>query len=298
MIGTVSLPGGIYLGEELHTEVELRETSGVEEDILISPKRDKKNKLVKSFPRRLTEVLALCTVRIGSHTAEENRDPETASLKPFLKAWEGALAGDRAYALLSLRRLSLGDVYKYSAQCPVKSCSSRLDNLSHDLSQLTPELYFSGDCPKPAEPDEDSDADPSEYEAACIEVERQRLALVKGMATNGSASLTLPSGRVIDWKLIQGVDEEPLGDLLEKEEDNLASALLRVRLLKINGEEATLKKVKYLPSGDRNFLNEYFDKQEGGFDTRLEIECTECGHQFMRPLAVGDPGFFFRSGSR
>ena len=114
--GIYTLPCG-HLDDEgvLHTEVLLRELTGVEEDILAS-------KRIPSH-QKMNKFLANCTQRIGSIV-----DPrEIASIVPKL------LLGDRTFLFFALRRLSVGDIFPFREKCP--ECRE-MAVYSYDLGDL------------------------------------------------------------------------------------------------------------------------------------------------------------------
>lgn len=97
----VDLPCG-YLDDEdcLHTEVELRELSGNEEDLLFS-------KTIASH-KKMSALLGRCIKRVGTIT-----DPGVIAMIP-----KHLLIGDRVFLMFALRRLSMGDDYPFKINCP------------------------------------------------------------------------------------------------------------------------------------------------------------------------------------
>lgn len=85
---------------ELHQEIQLREMTGREEDLLAS------NKL--SPQKKINALVVNCLERIGT-IADKN---QFAAIVPQLPI------GDRIYLLLALRRTSLGDDYPVEETCP------------------------------------------------------------------------------------------------------------------------------------------------------------------------------------
>jgi hypothetical protein len=99
--GLFKLPGG-YLDEKgiLHDEIQIREMTGAEEDILAG-KTD-------SITLKLNAIMAGCLVRIGSIT-----DPgEIAKVINLLPS------GDRIYLLVLIRMVTLGDDFAFDEKCP------------------------------------------------------------------------------------------------------------------------------------------------------------------------------------
>jgi hypothetical protein len=100
---------------ELHTEVELTEITGHEEDMLAS----------NSTPdyKKMTVLIGRCIKRIGSITDRG----QIAAIASELSI------GDRTYLIFAIRRVTLGDDYPFKVKCP--SCEEEgLYNI--DLSEL------------------------------------------------------------------------------------------------------------------------------------------------------------------
>lgn len=99
VVGEFDLPCG-YLDPDgvLHTDIELSELTGEEEDIILS-----------NLPsaRIMDKLLANCVTRIGTIT----RKTVIRDLARDL------LSGDRVYAMIALRRLTHGDAYKWTTKC-------------------------------------------------------------------------------------------------------------------------------------------------------------------------------------
>lgn len=104
-LASAGLPCG-YIDSEgtLHSEVEVRELTGVEEDILATKGI--------SFSDKITNVLARCVLKIGTIS-----DPSSiAAIIPKL------LVGDRLFLLFAIRQVTLGDEYPFTYKC--ESCDT------------------------------------------------------------------------------------------------------------------------------------------------------------------------------
>jgi hypothetical protein len=293
MEGIIELPGGFRVGESFVREVEFREMSGAEEEILLDQRKSEgKGKSLKSMSQRLTEILARCTVRIGEKYEELNRQPEKALAKPFLDLWASGLLGDRGVAIVRLRQLSLGDSFVFPETCPV--CRREIQRVEYDLSEIDVDPYF-----KYIDNDlREQNPDASE-EVLQTMAEEQRLRL---FTQDEDFSVTLPkSGLECKYRLLTAKDEDRIATIPEKHGDNLVTALLSLRLLAIDGEpiNGNLKhpKIKFLTLSDRDFLRQYFDQIEGGMDQKVSIQCDACNAQFWRRLDPTKPGFFHRLGA-
>lgn len=290
--GIVELPGGFRVGNEFVRTVELREMSGAEEEIILDRRKSdgSKGKSLKTFPSRITEILARCTVRVGEKFVEKNRNPETSQAAPFLEMWQGALVGDRSVALIRLRQMSLGDKFVFPEMCP--QCKHEIQRVSYDLNDINVDPYFKSIDRDVKE--ENPDAEPEELEKLA---EERR---VEKFMDEDTFHLKLPnSGTDITFKLLTGKDEERLANVLERQGDALMTAIISLRLVTIDGQviNGNLKhpKIKFLTLRDREFLRHYFDDAEGGVDSSIAIECDNCYATFQRRLAVDKPGFFIRS---
>jgi len=85
------------------TELELREMTGAEEELLTN------QRLIRSG-EAINQVLRNCFVRLG-----ENTDPDLAEVMNLL-------SGDRLFALVRLRQISLGDEVELELSCPNSAC--------------------------------------------------------------------------------------------------------------------------------------------------------------------------------
>lgn len=99
-VGIFDLPTGYLTADgELITEVQVKEITGVEEDMLAAP----------SIPagKKVTQLLANCLMRVGGIA-----DPPS-----LVNAARGMVTGDRVFLMLAIRRVTLGDDFPFQAQC-------------------------------------------------------------------------------------------------------------------------------------------------------------------------------------
>lgn len=96
------LPTGWFDRENdtIHKEVELREMTGVEEDMLVA-----KN---LSALRRVEGVLCACVMRVGNAT-------DKAKIKTII---EELTNYDRTFLIYKIRIISVGKAYKFQSSCP------------------------------------------------------------------------------------------------------------------------------------------------------------------------------------
>lgn len=101
-VGVFDLPCGYYdvPTQQLITEVQVREITGVEEDMLASTKIPSSQKV--------TALLTGCVVRIGT----EERKNRIAQMVQDLPV------GDRVFLIFAIRRVTLGDELPVREQCP------------------------------------------------------------------------------------------------------------------------------------------------------------------------------------
>lgn len=104
-----------------------------------------------------------------------------------------------------------------------------------------------------------------------------------------------PRGRVVEMRVMTGVEENKAIELRRKHRDQPATLSLLLRVVKIDGKDATFDSVRELPSSERQFLRDAFDKAEGGIETEVDAECQECRAEFKVEIDVTDRGFFFPS---
>jgi hypothetical protein len=94
-MNTFELPSGI--------EIELKEMTGAEEELLTN------QRLIRTG-EAINQVLRNCFVRIGDNA------------KPTVNDVLDLLSGDRLFALVRLRQISLGDEVELEAACPNSAC--------------------------------------------------------------------------------------------------------------------------------------------------------------------------------
>ena len=240
--GLFELPCG-YLGADgkLVTEVALREIRGHEEDMLAS----------KTVPdwMKLGELITGCTTRIGSIT---DRGQIAMAVKQLP-------AGDRAFLLFAIRRVSMGDILPFRSKCPT------------DKEECGAESLFQVDLK---------------------DLEIKRMAdPTKRAGYDG----VLPSGSTIRYRILTGVDEEEIAKQQKSKDDTLSLQLL-IRTELLNGKPPSLEDFKELSMRDRDYIrSELFDAIDGGVETDIEVTCPKCGVDFVHEVAVGEKGFFFPS---
>ncbi len=256
------LPNAIQqLNGEWTKEVEFEEMTGDEEDILLDMTRAANRGdglMAKSVSRRITEILARCTVRIGEDTRPDGKTKDEAPTF-FEKHWREGYCSDRLTGLIRLRQLSIGPEYIVAVPCP--ACAVDIPRVVFDLSKLK-----------------------------VIDVKTADAALPH-------RNITLPkSGDVIAWRMFRGEkDEELMNDIMKAHKSDFMSVISYRRIVSVNGgpPEGGLDYVKRMKTLDRRFMMTVFNKNEGGIETKLEVRCPECSHDFSFKLNPMGGGFFF-----
>lgn len=114
-VDSFTLPCG-YLDDDgnVHTDVEVREMTGEEEEILAA----------RNMPvtKKINKILSRCTLALG-----DLRPPMVERVIPDLTQ------GDRVFLLFAIRRASLGDEMPFQSNCPQCNTESQL---VVDLSEL------------------------------------------------------------------------------------------------------------------------------------------------------------------
>ncbi len=259
--GLFTLPCG-YLDAAgvLHTEVLLREINGRDEDMLASKKTPDKKKI--------NQLLISCIQRLGSIT---DRD-EIAKAVPRM------LIGDRIFLVVAVRRTSLGDDYPYKDKCP--SCDKE-SLMRIDLSELEV-------VPMP------------EPMRRVFDVRMPSRAACRAWADTGSLPAiekTTPTGNLVRFHPITGLDEETFGSVKDKEDAISKSLLARVDML--NERPPSVDELQNLTLAERQYLRDVvFDSADGGVETTLDVTCPACENEYSRELDITQMGFFFPSAAR
>lgn len=106
-------------------------------------------------------------------------------------------------------------------------------------------------------------------------------------------SLGLPSGRKSRWRIPTGVQEADFAKVIAKGTHDTMTRTLEMRVMEVDGQQATYDSLRGLSSRDRNALRDDFSKREGSIDTSVDVSCDHCDNKFQTEVAVGGTGFFF-----
>lgn len=241
------LASGVMIEDQVEYDFVVHEMTGVEEDLLAG-----KGPIMP----RLNQVILNCITSIGSVSERKELGPIVRSLTSV----------DRMILLVSIRRASLGDIYRVKYSCP--SCGGS-NNASVNLGLL--------------------------------EIDRSDVVGNTHTTTLGSGRVIewhTMTGIDEEWLQGQQKRQEKMG-----QGDMLTLAML-TRVDAVDGEKIdraknlreAVRALKGLRLSERNEIREMFKKTEGMIDTEVEYECSHCGHEFKADLDVGQVSFFFPSG--
>ena len=248
--GVVDYPlpvGYVDVEGNVHRHITLREMTGVEDDMM--------GNADLPIGERCSEVLASCITRIGDITDKETIKKAVCD---DLEAGLPLTEQDRIAALIYLRRVSIGDMYKFERKCP--RCSKKAENRKLDLRTLKVD------------------------QASRPERRRVQIDLPK-------------SGKKAIVKVLTAKGALDMGKLRPDQKD-LKSLAIVVRVESLDGAPLgppleALGKIKALPQKDRNLIRQVYNAMETYVEQDVEVECRNpiCRHKWDFPLDVGQ-GFF------
>jgi hypothetical protein len=160
--------------------------------------------------------------------------------------WDKVLQGDRFYALLRIRALSLGNDYAFAVVCQNEACRHRfeweiaLDDLPVRMLPETSQQCFQAG---------------NRFEAY------------------------LPCAQTRVWfRLAVGADEKRFARIRQASPDSIWSASLALRVIEVEGFKDSQKRrfLEELELADAEFLRTEFERVDGGVETSIEVECPEC----------------------
>jgi hypothetical protein len=100
----------------------------------------------------------------------------------------------------------------------------------------------------------------------------------------------LPSGRKVRHRLGTGADEDRASKVAD---DDKPSAMLLARIELLDGKAPTMADIKELSFRDRQGMRTLMEKQDGGVDTEMDMQCPVCSHEYKSELDLSQAGFFF-----
>ena len=272
--GTYPLPCG-YVDPQgkAHLTVVLREMTGEEEDLMDDEELP--------TPQRYTKVLAACCEQIGSITDKATIEK---AIGDDLDSGLPLTSSDRIAMLIYLRRVSVGDVYKFQRRCP--RCGHVNKNKQLDLRKL----------------------EVAQVPEERVAKRRVKLKLKRSGRRAIVCVLTAKKEHAITNLRLNQKDLRSLAILarleqLEVETDELGDdgKPTGKKVLKFHtmGDPARdLALVKALPKDDRNQLREVYNIMEADVDTTVTVACDGrlCRAEFEFPLDLGQ-AFFSNAGT-
>jgi len=247
-VADFTLPVGyVDAAGKVHDQIVLKEMTGIEDDMM--------GNADLPIGERVSAILTACTVKLGSVT---DKDVIRRAICDELDVGLPLTEQDRIAALIFLRRLSLGDRYRFERNCP--RCGTKAENRTIDLRTMK--------------------IDKSEHP------ERRRV------------KVNLPkSGKEAVVKVLTAKGALEVGKLRPEQKD-LKSLAIVARLESLDGHvmgdpRSALNAVKQLPQADRNLIRQVYNAMETFVETDIDVECRNpiCMHKWDFPLDVGQ-GFF------
>jgi len=232
---------------DLHKSFIVRELSGDEEDILAS----------KGDPlKRLNRVIANCLRSIGTIT-----EPNIIQRAVWYLS-----ASDRMTALVAIRRVSIGNKYRFSIQCDNDQCGKQFNQIIN-LDQLE-----------------------------IIDMEEPS---IRNFNDKTSTNVS------VKWHLMNATDEAWLiarKKKLSGEADVTLSMLARIDEVDgitfdrdASNIKPMIRNLKSLSSKTRREIRDFFKKREGRIDTEIEVSCPECDNEMKVEMEIS-ADFFFPTG--
>lgn len=92
-------------------------------------------------------------------------------------------------------------------------------------------------------------------------------------------------------KVLTGRGEEAISRAAVAGKDVISVAIL-ARMESIAGRPVSVSDLKSLPLADRNQLRDAWQDHEGGVETAVQIQCTNCDHEYEAEIDMASQGFF------
>jgi len=171
--------------------------------------------------------------------------------------WDDVLIGDRFVITVALRIATHGAEYGFKVQCTDKDCRER----------FWWDVHLENDLPRKAIPRETLDL------------------LSKGLPI----STKLRDGRSVDFRILTGKGEREATKSSRFIKDKLFTASLAARVTAIEGVSPAdlVAFIDEMDLGDVNDLIQRLDEMDGGIDTALNVQCSECGNVMEMNLPLG-----------
>lgn len=232
------LAGYVDAEGNIHKEFTVKEITGVEEELLANP-------LVKENSGKfVSTLLERCITSIGDLT------PKSVGIKEWKDIIKSLTVPDQDYALLQIRRETLGEEIEMSHVCP--KCKTTLDTIVEiDEIDITP---FGGEF--------------------SIEFELPKGYKDKDGILHTSGELRFPTG----------LDREVLDPLARKNLGQANTMLITRCITRLGTTVMTDKIVRNLSLRDREYLVKLLSEHNFGVNLLTEVTCSECGETFKTSL--------------
>ena len=317
--GRYPLPCGYVDGRgNAHRYVTLRELSGEEEDLMDDDEIP--------VTERMSRVLAACTEKIGSI---ENKEEITQAISDTLTQ-PGALpltSSDRIAMMIYLRRVSVGDAYRFERRCP--SCgfmntkkqldlrTIKIDQVPEDrvnkrrvevtLPRSRRKAIVAVLSAKREAKLTDLDLNQKDLKSAAILARLEAIEVEEAIGQLGrlvpantpevgadGTTGTTPTA-VTPTPGAPPASETPGsadGDMTWQGEGEKPKSGPVMKRLDADMREG-LEIVRALPIMDRNYLRKVYERMEIEVDTKVEVKCDGklCGVTFSFPLDLGQAFF-------
>lgn len=267
-VTTVDLPWGVVDNTgALHSQLHLKEISGVEEDILA----DRGSSMIN----RLNRILTNCTTQIGTVTSRE--------------AIAGAIvrmtSPDRILALIRLRALSVGGEYHQTLQC--QKCGLEQNKV---LDLLTLEVKHPEDPAKRTYITKLPSGRTAEWTVMDGDLEEitSKVRQSDGDRTSRKTNKNLDQARIsfAMWVRMLSLDDFTFSRAFRKDVDGVPIV-----------DQKEIEKVQALSIRDRQFLRHEIEKIESGIDLEFEFRCEspDCRYVNKAEVDITQGEFFFPS---
>lgn len=304
--GRFPLPCGyVDAAGATHRMVSLREIQGEEEDLMDDGELP--------VAERSSLILTACTEAIGDITDKQTieaaiKDAVTPPAMPLTSS-------DRIAMLIYLRRVSLGNVYRFERRCP--RCGFMNRNKQLDLRNLkihrVPDDRVNKRRVEVTLPRSkrraivavlsakrearltDLNLNQKDLRSAAI---LARLEAIEQEEAVSQLGRLVPEGAEAD-ETQSSSDAEPQavtptpGTPPAGSEDVSGDDAKKPAMIQLDDPTVGLEVVRSLPLMDRNFLRQVYGKLEADVDTKVEVECGGrlCGIVFSFPLDLGQSFF-------
>ena len=232
-----------YTDEEgvVHTEFEYREMDGADEEAI------SRNTIKTSGSKIVSTILDRCILRIGTIVKSEVKPTEWTHIIKSL------LVADQDYALIAIRKLSVGSLITVKNVCP--SCNKEfMTEIDTDEFEVVP---FGGE--------------------SVLSFELKKGYVDKDGEVHKVGKVRFPNG--LDREVLEPVARNNIAT---------ANTLLLSRIVTELGSLKSVNDsiVRKLTSGDRQAILKVIEDANFGYKFEADVECPICGHEFEGQLSA------------